>query len=166
MADEVDRFLDEWHRIVSERDLGALHDALCEDVSLGAPPYWQKLRGREIVQHLLGLIVGTIEGFSYHREWRNGRELALEFTGRVGELELQGIDLISLDERFRLQSLDVMIRPINAVLALREAIAPRMATFLAELAERRQASAKRAQRAAEASEVRAPGEAGTGRLIR
>lgn len=136
MADEVERFLDEWHRIVSERDTGALRDALCEDVSLGAPPYWQKLHGREIVQHLLSLIVGTIEGFSYHREWRNGRELALEFTGRVGELSLQGIDLISLDERMRIQNLDVMIRPVNAVIALREAIAPRMAAFLAASAAR------------------------------
>ena len=144
MAEESAGFLDEWHRIVAQRDLHALHGVLAEDVSLGAPPYWGRLRGREIVHHLLGLIVNTIDGFTYHREWLKGRELALEFTGRVGELELQGIDLISLDERLRLQSLDVMIRPINAVLALREAIAPRMAAFLAELAE----GAKRAQRAA------------------
>jgi hypothetical protein len=132
MAEGVAGFLDEWHRIVSERDLDALQAVLAEDVSLGAPPYWGRLRGRGLVHHLLGLIVGTIEGFRYHREWQNGRELALEFTGRVGELELQGIDLITLDERLRIQSLDVMIRPINAVLALRESIAPRMAAFLAE----------------------------------
>jgi hypothetical protein len=132
MADDVGRFLEEWHRIVSERDLEALRGALAEDVSLGAPPYWGRLRGREIVHRLLGLIVGTIEGFTYHREWQAGRELALEFTGRVGGLELQGIDLISLDERLRIRSLDVMIRPINAVVALRDIIAPRMASFLAE----------------------------------
>ena len=132
MPEGVARFLEEWHRIVSRKDLDALRGILAEDVSLGAPPYWGRLRGREIVHHLLGQIVGTIEGFTYHREWQNGRELALEFTGRVGELELQGIDLISLDERLRIQSLDVMIRPINAVLSLREIIAPRMASFLAE----------------------------------
>lgn len=139
MADEVGRFLDEWHRIVAERDLEDLRDVLCEQVSLGAPPYWQKLRGREIVHHLLGLIVATIEGFTYHREWRSGRELALEFTGRLGELSLQGIDLISLDERMRIRNLDVMIRPLNAVLALRDSIAPRMAAFLAEQAARSEA---------------------------
>jgi hypothetical protein len=132
MADEVAGFLDQWHRIVAERDLDALWGILAEDVSLGAPPYWGKLEGREIVHHLLGLIVNTIEGFTYHREWRNERELALEFEGRVGELELQGIDLISLDERLRVANLDVMIRPINAAVALRETIAPRMASFLAQ----------------------------------
>jgi len=133
MADDAAGFLVEWHRIVAQRDLDALRAVLAEDVSLGAPPYWARLRGREIVQHLLGLIVKTIDGFTYHREWQKGRELALEFTGSVGGLELQGIDLISLDGRFRVQGLDVMIRPINAVVALRETIAPRMAAFLAEL---------------------------------
>jgi hypothetical protein len=131
MADQVAGFLDEWHRIVAEKDLKALRGILAEDVSLGAPPYWGRLEGREIVHHLLGLIVNTIEGFRYHREWQNERELALEFGGRVGELDLQGIDLISLDERLRIRKLDVMIRPINAAVALRETIAPRMASFLA-----------------------------------
>jgi hypothetical protein len=131
MKDEVARFLAEWHRIVAERDLGALRGVLAEDVSLGAPPYWNRIAGRETVHQLLGLIVNTIEDFTYRREWANGGELALEFTGRLGDLELQGIDLISLDASLRVRRLDVMIRPVNAVLALREAVAPRMAAFLA-----------------------------------
>jgi len=125
-------FLTEWHRIVRERDLPALAALLAPDVELGAPPYWEPLRGAPLVQHLLGLILETIEGFTYHREWKMGRELALEFRGRVGELELQGIDLISLDDSGRIRRLDVPMRPVNAVTALREAIAPRMAAYLAK----------------------------------
>jgi hypothetical protein len=129
-------FLDEWHRIVAEKDLPGLARVLADDVTLGAPPYWEKLRGRDVVHFLLGLIVNTIEGFTYHREWRSGPELALEFRGRVGGLELQGIDLISLDERGRIRNLDVMIRPINAVQALQGIVAPKMVAFLAERARR------------------------------
>lgn len=132
MSNPVDAFLTEWHRIVSERDLDALHRVLAPDVSLGPPPYWSRFHGREIVQHLLGLIVETIEGFTYHREWKNGRELALEFTGRVGDLELQGIDLITLNDRFAIQNLDVLMRPMNSVRALQETIGPRMVSFLAQ----------------------------------
>ena len=127
----AERFLAAWHRVVAERDLDALADLLAEDVSLGAPPYWPRLEGRRVVQHLLGLVIETIEGFSYHREWVSGSELALEFRGRVGDRELQGIDLISLDAEGRIRRLDVPMRPVNAVVALREAIAPRMAAFLA-----------------------------------
>jgi hypothetical protein len=135
MTSRVDDFLTEWHRVVSERDLEALRQLLAEDVSLGPPPYWPRFEGRELVYYLLGLILETIEEFTYHREWRNGRELALEFTGRIGELQLQGIDLVTLDERFVVQKLDVLIRPTNAVDALREIIAPRMASFLARKAD-------------------------------
>ena len=125
-----DPWLDEWHRIVAERDLTALEGLLAEDVTLGAPPYWTKLEGRRIVHHLLGLIVKTIEGFTYYREWRDGPELALEFLGKVGDLDVQGIDLITLNEEGRIQNLDVLMRPANTILRLQEIIAPQMAEFL------------------------------------
>ncbi len=131
MSGDPDGFLRAWHRAVEARDTAALAPLLADEVVLGAPPYWQPFEGRALVQHLLGLILETIEGFTYHRQWRDGREIALEFTGRVGGLELQGIDLISLDERSAIRRLDVLMRPANAVDALRDAIAPRMAAYLA-----------------------------------
>lgn len=128
----TDGFLSEWHRVVAERDIPALRELLAEDISLGAPPYWARFQGLELVHRLLGLILHTIEDFTYQRRWQDGSELALEFTGRVGELELQGIDLISLDQRSTVQNLDVLIRPANAVDALRQIIAPQMASLLAD----------------------------------
>ena len=127
-------FLDEWHRIVRERDVLSLAPLLAPDVEIGAPPYWEPLRGAALVQHLLGLILETIEGFTYHREWQHGNELALEFTGRVGEHELQGIDLITLDARGAIAKLDVLMRPVAAVVALQEVVAPQMTAFLARRA--------------------------------
>ena len=132
--DAVAGFLSEWHRIVAQKDVEALARILAEDGSMGAPPYWNKLRGRPLVQHLLGLIVHTIDDFTYRREWQHGGELALEFSGHVGEPELQGIDLISLDEQLRIANLDVLMRPVNAVVSLRERIAPQMAEYLRQAA--------------------------------
>jgi hypothetical protein len=132
MSQPVDDWLARWHRIVSERDMKALREVLAEDVTMGAPPYWNKLQGRDVVHHLLGLIVDTIEEFTYHREWRDGAELALEFRGHVGDRELQGIDLISLDESGRVSNLDVLMRPVSGVIALREIVAPKMVEFFAQ----------------------------------
>jgi len=127
-------FLTKWHELVAARDLVGLEQVLAEDVELGAPPYWDKLQGRPIVHHLLGLIIETIEDFSYYREWhddsRGNGEIALEFRGHVGELDLQGIDLITLNDRGEIQNLDVVIRPMNALSALRDVIAPKMLEFL------------------------------------
>ena len=124
-------FLERWHRIVADRDVAALPAILADDVRLGAPPYWNELEGRALVAHLLGLILHTIEDFTYHREWRSGSELALEFRGHVGEHQLQGIDLISLGAGGAIRRLDVLMRPLNSVIALRDLIAPQMAAYLA-----------------------------------
>jgi hypothetical protein len=129
----AESFLKEWHRVVSERDVVALPALIAEDVTMGAPPYWKKLGGRELVCHLLGIIIETIEDFTYHREWSEGAELALEFTGHVGDLDVQGIDLITLNEAGQVQNLDVLMRPVNSVIALRERVAPRMAEYLKSL---------------------------------
>ncbi len=133
--DRNEAFLKRWHRIVAEQDMDGLGEVLSEDVSLGVPPYWQRIEGRDTAQHLLGLVIQNIEGFTYYREWSEGNEFALEFRGRVGGNELQGIDLITLDDDGQLCRLDVMIRPVNAVIELRERIAPRMTEFLAQRAE-------------------------------
>ena len=134
MPSSQHEFLTKWHVLVKERDLVALEKILAEDVSIGAPPYWDKLQGRALVHKLLELIITTIEDFTYHREWvddsRQQGEIALEFRGHVGELNVQGIDLITLNDRGELQNLDVMIRPMNALEALRDVIAPKMAEFL------------------------------------
>jgi len=140
MEDPIDSFDREWHRIVAEKDRIGLGRVLADDVTVGVPPYWQKLHGRAIAVHLLDLIIHTIEEFTYHREWRNGRELALEFTGHVGDVQLQGIDLITLDERGAVANLDVLMRPVNAIIALRGIVAPRMAAFLEERAAQREDS--------------------------
>ncbi len=130
----TEAFLKEWHRLVANRDLEALAKILAEDVTMGAPPYWDKLSGRPVVHFLLGLIIHTIEDFTYHREWHaaagDAREIALEFHGHVGGLNLQGVDLVTLDDEGRLRNLDVMIRPMNALEKLREVIAPQMIEYL------------------------------------
>jgi hypothetical protein len=131
---DAENFLKEWHRIVAERDLVALPSVLHPDVVMGSPPYWQRFDGREVVGHLLGIILCTIEGFRYHREWCKGDELALEFTGHVDDIELQGIDLMTLDGGNRLSKLDVLIRPMNAIERLQEVVGPQMAEFFKDRA--------------------------------
>jgi hypothetical protein len=131
--DRAECFLEDWHRIVAARDLDGLAKILAEDVTLGAPPYWGKIEGRPLVVQLLGLIIHTIEDFTYHREWQQGAELALEFRGHVAESELQGIDLLTLNAAGEVQNLDVLMRPLNAVSELRDLIAPQMADYLKRL---------------------------------
>jgi len=129
MSVDAEEFLVEWNTIVESRDAERMRTTLAEDISMGAPPYWTRIEGKAVVAHLLGIIIETIEDFTYHRQWTAGVDLALEFRGHVGECELQGIDLITLDDDGRIKSLDVMIRPENALVTLRDRVGPKMAEF-------------------------------------
>ena len=100
---------------------------LSEDVVMGAPPHWKKLEGKPMVSRVLGIILNTLEEFAYHREWIEGSELALEFTARVGRLNLHGIDLISVDDAGQMKKLDVMIRPLNALTELANIVGTKIA---------------------------------------
>jgi hypothetical protein len=126
MSSDGNAFLERWHRIVTERDAAGLDAVLADDITMGAPPYWTKLETRQVVHRLLSIIIQTIDGFTYHREWIRGRELALEFTGKVGDLNLQGIDIITLNDEGKIQNLDVMIRPMNALSKLATIVREKM----------------------------------------
>lgn len=118
MSADSKAFLEQWHKVVAARDIEGLAAVLAEDVTLGAPPYWTKLETKEVVLRLLGIIINTIDAFTYHREWIDGPELALEFRGSVEGLDLQGIDLITLNDEGKVQNIDVMIRPMNTLAKL------------------------------------------------
>ncbi|NQY90359.1 MAG: nuclear transport factor 2 family protein [Deltaproteobacteria bacterium] len=129
MPIDAEDFLVSWNRAVHARNTEGLAALLADEVSMGAPPYWNRIEGKAVVAQLLGIIVETIADFTYHRQWVNGAELALEFEGHVGDCALQGIDLITLGEDGLITRLDVMIRPENALVLLRERVGPRMVEF-------------------------------------
>lgn len=130
-AEVVDRFLEQWHRAVAARDTAAIARLLADDVEIGAPPYWTRIQGHALAAHLLGLILTLVEDFTYHRQWKDGAELALEFTGRVDGKDLQGIDLVTVNADGRVASLDVLMRPIKSMTTLFDLMAPRVQDFLA-----------------------------------
>ena len=132
MTVDAQEWLGRWHAAVAARDVVAITGFLAEDITMGAPPYWTPMQGKEVVSRLLGVIVETIADFTYHREWVDGNELALEFRGHVGDAHLQGMDLITLNGDGYIQNLDVMIRPANALTELMRVVGEKMQAKLAE----------------------------------
>lgn len=112
-------FLKAWHSVVSSRDFAQLPDLLAEDAELRAPLYWKPRQGRETVARLIAGVGVSFGPLTYEREWISGGELALEFRTTIDDLEIKGIDLITLDETGRIKTIEVMLRPPNALAALR-----------------------------------------------
>lgn len=91
---------------------------LAEDVVFRSPFLWRPYRGRQAAWLILSTVIDVFADFAYHRELVVGNQWALEFSARVGELSLKGIDLIQLDDDGRIVDFEVFIRPANGLQAL------------------------------------------------
>lgn len=118
--------LDRWHAIVFNRDLQDLQAMLAEEVVFRSPYAWKPYHGRQAAWLILSTVLEVLQDFAYHRELIDGDNMALEFSARVGDRSLKGIDLIRLDADGRIVEFEVFIRPFNGLQALGEAMALRL----------------------------------------
>jgi len=118
--------LDRWHAIVFNRDLADLQAMLAEDVVFRSPYVWRPYQGRQAAWLILANVLELFQEFAYHRELVDGDNWALEFSARVGDLTLKGIDLIRLDGAGQIVEFEVFVRPFNGLQALGAAMAERL----------------------------------------
>jgi SnoaL-like domain len=121
MADQADRvqgFLKNWHIFVDDQRFDMLDDLIAEDARLLSPAFWKPRQGRDNVAAVLRAVAGIFEDFHYTKEWLDGDEILLEFEARIGALSVRGIDRITLNADGRLGEIEVMVRPMNGLMAL------------------------------------------------
>jgi SnoaL-like protein len=112
---------------VEAQDLQGMVDALAPDVVFNSPVAFRPFVGREAVAGVLGAVFETFEDFEYTDELESpDGTLALVFQARVGDKTVQGVDLLRLDGDGRIEDFTVMVRPASALMALGEAMAPKV----------------------------------------
>ena len=107
---------------VEAQDLGAMVDALSADVVFHSPITFKPFEGKEAVATLLGVVAATFEDFRYTDELDGEGIKALVFEARVGDREVQGLDLLRFDEQGLIADFTVMVRPLSGAMALAEAV--------------------------------------------
>ena len=110
-----------------------LPELLHPDAVFRSPMAFKPYEGAPAVNLILNTVLEVFEDFAYHRELAtaDGLSVVLEFSARVGERQLKGIDMIRFDETGRIVEFEVMIRPMSGLQALGEQMAQRLAPFLA-----------------------------------
>jgi hypothetical protein len=117
-----DRFRD----AVLEGDHPAMVDALALEVVFNSPVAFLPFEGRDAVGEVLGAVMETFEDFRYTDELAGSTAHALVFSARVGEKEIQGIDLLRFDDDGKIRDFTVLVRPLSATIALAEAMGPKV----------------------------------------
>ena len=106
-------------------DIDALASLLAADVEFRSPAVYRPYRGREVVVALLRVVASVFEDFRYAAEWRDGATTILFFETRVGDRELQGIDILEEGDDGLIERFTVMIRPLSGLQALAATVAAR-----------------------------------------
>lgn len=126
--------LKRWHTMLATADLKALPELLAPDAVFRSPMAHTPYPGAPVVSMILNTVFSVFEDFQYHRELASadGHNVVLEFSARVGDKQLKGIDLIRFNEQGQIIEFEVMVRPLSGLQALGEEMGRRLAPFLAK----------------------------------
>ena len=102
-----------WHQFVETGDAKFLPALFAEDAVLRTPVYWKERKGIEVFV-IMSCVPEALGPIKYVREWIDGKDWALEFSGKIDDIEFKGIDLITLGEDNKIKLIEVMLRPPNA----------------------------------------------------
>jgi hypothetical protein len=111
---------------VESGDLHGVEALLAEDIVFSSPVVHHPYHGRDVTATILRAVIQVFEDFRYEREIDSGADTALIFRARIGDRELQGVDLIHTDEQGLIDEFVVMVRPLSGAHALRDAMAAKL----------------------------------------
>lgn len=117
-----------WHGIVASRDTADLDDLLADDVVFESPAVHTPQVGKAVTRKYLKAACDVLlnDAFRYVGEWRGPDSVVLEFQTRLGDVELNGVDMIHWNAEQRIDRFKVMVRPFKAIQALIPLMAARL----------------------------------------
>jgi hypothetical protein len=111
------QLLKQWYAAVATGDIGEIAALLAEDSVFISPAVHTPQAGKPLVTRYLGAAIDILNNpnFRYVGEWTNERGAILEFETKIGEIVVNGIDMIHWNEAGLIDSFKVMIRPMKAL---------------------------------------------------
>jgi len=108
---------------VEAGDMDAATRLLADEAKFNSPVTFKPFEGRAAVETVLRAAFEVFEDFRYTDELADADGThALFFRARVGDRDVQGVDLIRTDADGQIEDFTVMVRPMSGVQALAEAM--------------------------------------------
>ena len=111
-------FLAKWKSTLGDRE--AMADIVADDAVILSPAFWAPKQSKDYVMQILGSVNSGTEDFEIKHEWVGDGRIIFEFEARLGDVKMKGVDIITVNEEGKLSQIEVLIRPINALMAMAE----------------------------------------------
>lgn len=117
-----------WHEMAAAVDFRDLRDILHPDAVFRSPMSINGYHSADAVMLAINTVSKVFADFTYHRQAASadGLSVVLEFSARVGDKSLKGIDFLQFGEDGRIVDFEVMVRPLNALQALGQEMGARI----------------------------------------
>jgi len=108
---------------IESADLDTIASVLSPDVTFRSPAVHKPYTGRDATLFILAGVLRVFEDFRYVASVSEGNHEVLRFEARVGDRDIDGVDIVSYDDSGLVNELTVMIRPLSGLTAVQEAMA-------------------------------------------
>jgi len=112
---------------IEARDVDALSELFADDIVFNSPVAFHPYVGRGTVVEVLRNVMEVLTDFVYVDELAGEGTHALVFSAGVGGRAVLGLDHLRMDDDGLVTEFTVMVRPLSGLIALAEAMGPRVA---------------------------------------
>ena len=128
---ETKKFLDKWYQAYRSDDPQFLEDILDESVVFSSPVVFKPIEGKEMTKlYLMGAgMTFNMDKFSYVREVIDGLDVILEFETFIGDISVNGVDMIRWNASGKIIDFKVMVRPLQAIHKLQKKMSESLDSF-------------------------------------
>ena len=115
-------YLKKWHEGLTSNDPKLLDEILDESCVFTSPIVFKPIEGKEMSKlYLMGAgQTFDMNRFEYVRELVDGLDSVLEFETYIGDISVNGVDIIRWNDEGKIIDFKVMIRPLQAIGALQK----------------------------------------------
>ena len=125
---------------VQAHDIAQIEAFLAEDVVFTSPNTFKPYPGKAITSAFLRAVLRVLEDFHYTRQIADagGRDHAFIFEAKIGDKQVSGCDFVHWNADGKIDEFTVMVRPLSAANALKDAMGAQMAQVQREAVEQRE----------------------------
>ncbi|MEZ5658618.1 MAG: nuclear transport factor 2 family protein [Burkholderiaceae bacterium] len=113
----IERSIETWHAIASRKDPSGLDELLADEVSFISPVVHTPQHGKAITKAYLSAALQVFgqPSFRYLDQIIGERRAVLEFALEIDGIEINGVDMITVDADGRITEFKVMVRPLKGM---------------------------------------------------
>lgn len=118
---------DAFRQAAEAKDFSRGEELFSSDVVFRSPAVFEPYSGLDALKVLLTNVAEVFEDFRYVDQVETGETAVLVFEAKVGDRELNGVDILRFGEDGRIAEMTVMIRPLSGLEAVVEEMGRRLA---------------------------------------